>query len=363
MRLDPDRFADLLAGYCLEIAEGQQVVLRAPTTAAPLLLSLQRAVLERGGWPITRAELPGEGEAFYAHARDSHLDGFPALSLTEAETTDSSLRVIAPHNTRALANVDPERIARAARARAPVREAALRRRWSLTFWPTEASAQEAGMSLSELEAFVAKALFLDRDDPAAAWRELRATQARVVERLRDASELRIEAEGTDLRLRVDGRTWINSDGKRNMPSGEVFTGPLEDSANGTIRYTIPSSPAGVQVAGIELRFEDGEVVDARAERGEAYLLRTLATDPGAKRLGEIGIGTNFGIDRAIGAILFDEKMGSTVHLAVGRSYPESGGTNESAVHWDMICDLRQGGRLTADGEPIVEDGRLVSRSA
>ena len=320
-------------------------------------------MLERGGWPITRPELPGETEAFFAHARDIHLDGFPPLSLAEAEGTDSSLRIIAPHNTRALAGVDPDRISRAARARASVREAALRRRWSLTFWPTEASAQEAGMSLDELSAFVARALFLDRDDPIAAWGELRATQAGLIERLAGASELRIEAEGTDLRLRVEGRTWINSDGKRNMPSGEVFTGPLEDSANGTIRYTVPSSPAGVEVAGIELTFRDGEVVAARAERGDEYLTRTLATDPGAKRLGEIGIGTNFGIDRSIGAILFDEKMGGTVHLAVGRSYPESGGTNESAVHWDMICDLRQGGTLTADGEPIVRDGALVSASA
>jgi aminopeptidase len=356
--LDPDRFADLLAGYCLEVAEGQQVVLRSTTLATPLLLSLQRAVLERGGWPIIRVELPGEAEAFFAHAREGQLDRFPPLSLAEAEGTDSSLRVIAPHNTRALAGVDPELISRAARARAPVREAALGRRWSLTFWPTEASAQEAGMSLAELSAFVARALFLDRDDPIAAWGELRATQAGLIDRLKDASELRIEAEGTDLRLRVDGRTWINSDGKRNMPSGEVFTGPLEDSANGTIRYTVPSSPAGVEVAGIELTFRDGEVVEARAERGDAYLQRTLATDPGARRLGEIGIGTNFGIDRSIGSILFDEKMGGTVHLAVGRSYPESGATNESAVHWDMICDLRQGGRLTADGEMIVQDGRL-----
>ena len=162
-------------------------------------------------------------------------------------------------------------------------------------------------------------------------------------------------------MRVDGRTWVNSDGKRNMPSGEVFTGPVENSADGTIRYTVPSSPAGVEVAGIELTFRAGEVVGARAERGETYLLRTLDTDPGARRLGEIGIGTNFGIDRSIGSILFDEKMGGTVHFAVGRSYPETGGTNESAVHWDMICDLREGGRLTADGEPIVVDGTIVRR--
>jgi aminopeptidase len=184
-------------------------------------------------------------------------------------------------------------------------------------------------------------------------------QAGLVERLSRASELRIEAEGTDLRLSVASRTWINSDGRRNMPSGEVFTGPLEDSAEGRIRFTIPSSPRGVEVAGIELEFRAGRVVDARAERGHEYLLATLDTDPGARRLGEIGIGTNTGIDRPIGAILFDEKIGGTVHLAVGRSYPETGGTNESAIHWDMICDLRAGGSLSADGEVVQRDGVFI----
>jgi aminopeptidase len=215
------------------------------------------------------------------------------------------------------------------------------------------------MSLTDYEDFVERALFLDRPDPVVAWKELSAVQQGLVERFEAAREVHIEAEGTDLRVRVDGRTWINSDGKRNMPSGEVFTSPLEDSASGTVRYTIPSSPTGVEVAGIELTFRDGVVVGARAERGEPYLLRTLDTDPGARRLGEIGIGTNSGLDRAIGNILLDEKIAGTVHLAVGRSYPEAGGVNESAVHWDMICDLRRGGRLTADGDPVVEDGRFV----
>ncbi len=215
------------------------------------------------------------------------------------------------------------------------------------------------MGSGEFAAFVRRALFLDRDDAPAAWAELRAFQARLIERLERASEIRIEAEGTDLTLSVAGRTWVNSDGKRNMPSGEVFTGPHEDSAEGRIRFTVPSSPRGVEVAGIELELREGRVVSARAERGEEYLKATLATDDGASRLGELGIGTNSGIDRAVGAILFDEKIGGTVHLAVGRSYPETGGTNESAVHWDMICDLRRGGRLSADGEVIQEDGRFL----
>jgi aminopeptidase len=357
--VDPARFAALLCDYCLEVQASQQVSVRSTTLAAPLLLALDEALLEREAWPLVRASLPGAEEVFWRAARDVHLDGFAPAELAETEATDASIRIQAPDNTRALAGVPADRMSRAARARAPLREAALRRRWCLTLWPTAAGAQQAGMGTAEFAAFVARALFLDRDDPPGAWRELHDFQARLIERLTRARELRIEAEGTALELSVEGRTWVNSDGKRNMPSGEVFTGPLETSAEGRIRYTVPSSPGGVEVEGIELEFREGRVIAARAERGEEYLKTTLATDEGASRLGEIGIGTNFGIDRSVGAILFDEKIGGTVHLAVGRSYPETGGTNESAVHWDMICDLRRGGTLSADGEPIQRDGRFL----
>ena len=216
------------------------------------------------------------------------------------------------------------------------------------------------MSRDDFGAFVERALFLDQPDPVASWGELRMFQDTLIARLAKASRLRVEAPGTSLELSVGGRTWINSDGKRNMPSGEVFTGPHEASANGHVRFGVPSSPAGVEVAGVELEFRDGEVVSARAERGQSYLDRALATDDGSRRLGEVGIGTNFGIDRPVGAILLDEKIGGTVHLAVGESYPETGGVNESAVHWDMICDLRAGGRLSADGETIQQDGVPVA---
>jgi aminopeptidase len=350
---DPAAFAALLCDYCLEVQPGQQVVVRTTTLAAPLVLALQRAVLEREAWPLPRISLPGQEEEFWAAARDVHLDGFAPVDRAEAEGTDAAVTIHAPENTRALAGVDPERLARAARARAPVREASLKRRWCVSLWPTPAGAQQAGMPTGEFAAFVRRALFLDHDDPIAAWEALRERQERLVERLSRASELRIEGERTDLTLNVAGRTWINSDGRRNMPSGEVFTGPHEHSAEGRIRFGIPSSPRGVEVAGIELEFREGRVVAARADRGDDVLQATLATDEGARRLGEIGIGTNTGIDRPVGAILFDEKIGGTVHLALGRSYPETGGTNASAVHWDMICDLRDGGRLTADGEPLT----------
>jgi aminopeptidase len=212
------------------------------------------------------------------------------------------------------------------------------------------------MSEDEYAAFVNRALFLDRPDPVAAWAELSTRQEALVERLRKAREIRIEADGTDLRMSVEGRTWVNSDGRRNMPSGEVFTGPHEDSAEGTVRFTVPSNRQGVEVSGVELTFSAGRVVEARAAIGERHLSSALETDTGARFLGELGIGTNPGIDRATGSTLLDEKIAGTVHLALGRSYPETGGRNVSALHWDLICDLRSGGLVTADGEEIEIPG-------
>ena len=357
---DPAAFADLLTGYCLEVEPDQQVLVRSTTLAAPLLLELQRAILARDAWPLQRVEVPGQAAGFYAHARDRHLDDVSPVAVYEARKADASLGIQAPADARELAGVDPERIARVARARRPLREATMRKRWCSTLWPTEALATQAGMAFDDYAAFVERALFLDQPDPVAAWGGLRAFQERLIDRLSGATELRIEAEGTDLRLGVAKRTWVNSDGRRNMPSGEVFTGPHETSAEGHVRFTVRSAPAGMDVDGVELELRGGEVVAASARTGDAYLQRALATDAGARRLGEVGIGTNFGIDRPVGTILFDEKIGGTVHLALGRSYPETGGRNKSALHWDLICDLRRGGRLTADGDVIQQDGRFVT---
>jgi aminopeptidase len=358
--IDPDAFAALLCDWCLEPAEGAQVLISTTTLAVPLAAAMHRAVLQRGAWPSLRLAPPGIERDFYELASDAQVDGFAPLELTEAQSVDASLRIDAPANVRQLAGIDPARVARAARARRPVQEARLGHRWCGTLWPTSALAQHAGMGDRDYAAFVARALFLDRPDPIAGWRELSAAQARLVERLSVAREIRIQAEGTDLRLRVEGRTWINSDGRRNMPSGEVFTGPHEDSAEGTIRFTVPSTRGGGEIAGVELTFRAGEVVAARAERGEDYLREALGIDPGARLLGELGIGTNRGIDRATGSTLLDEKIAGTVHLGLGRSYPETGGTNESALHWDLICDLRPSGELSADGEAVMRNGEFTS---
>ena len=357
--LDPAKFADLLAGYCLDVQPDQQVLVRSTTLAAPLLLELQRAILERDAWCFLRVELPGEAAAFYRHARDHQLDNYPPLAFEEAKRIQATVGIQAPDDTRALASIDPELMTRAARGRRDVREQMLKKRWCSTLWPTPANAALAGMELREFAKFVAGALFLDRPDPVGGWTELRQFQAALIERLSRTRTIRIEADGTDITLDVSKRVWVNSDGKRNMPSGEVFTGPHERSANGRIRFTIPSSPSGVDVRDVELEFRDGAVVKATASHGDEYLQRALSTDDGARYLGELGIGTNYAITQPIGAILFDEKLGGTVHLAIGRSYPETKGTNISALHWDLICDLRPGGRILADGVPIQENGHFT----
>jgi aminopeptidase len=350
---DPTAFAELICDWCLELSPGTRVLVASSTLAEPYAEALHRAILGRDAWPTVALTPPSMSADFYRFGRERHFSQAPPVDLALSGALDASVRIDAPSNTNELASIDPALIARVATARRPLHEATLSRRWCGTLIPTPALAQQAGMGIADYAMFVTRSLFLDRDDPVAAWRDLSARQARLIDRLSPVREIRIEAEGTDLTLAVAGRTWINSNGKRNMPSGEVFTGPLEHSANGTIRFTVPAGPPGVTVTGVELEFRDGEVVGARAERGQRYLEAALQTDPGARLLGEIGIGTNTGIDRATSHILLDEKMAGTVHLALGRSYPETGGMNKSAVHWDLICDLRDGGRLTGDGEPIT----------
>jgi aminopeptidase len=356
---DLEAFAALLCDWCLGVGPGQSVLVETTALAAELAVALHAAILDRDAWPYVRANPPGLAGDFYRHARERHRSESPPAELALMEALDSRIRIDAPANTNELSDIAPALVAQIAAARADLRRISLAQRWCVTLFPTPALAQLARMSEAQYAEFVSRALFLDRPDPAEAWRELSRQQARVAQRLSRAREIRIEAEGTDLTLDVSGRTWINSDGRRNMPSGEVFTGPHETSARGMIRFTVPTGPRGVTVTGVELSFEAGKVVTARADQGEDHLRAALDTDFGARFLGELGIGTNTGIDRATGHILFDEKMAGTVHLALGNSYPETGGTNQSALHWDLICDLRDGGRLSADGEPVVESGRLV----
>jgi aminopeptidase len=256
--------------------------------------------------------------------------------------------------------VDPRKQQALAELNKPLQDIMLKRnRWVLTLFPTEALAQEAGMGLAEYEAFAFGAMGLDEGDPVRYWKDKSREQERLKERLQEAREIRIVGPETDLTLSVEGRTFINSAGRRNMPCGEVFTGPIEDSANGTVYFGVPAAIGGREVSGARLRFEGGKVVEASAERGDDFLQSLLDTDPGARFLGELGIGTNYGITQASANVLFDEKLGGTIHLAIGRSYEETGGKNQSSVHTDLVCDLRDGGQLYADGELIQENGRFL----
>ena len=351
------RFAALLSEYCLDLKPGQTVIIEAQSPALPLIEALVPAALERGAYPLVLLEYPGQARDFYRYGGE-WLKQVPAARMALLEKADASLRIQSEANPLETADVDPATLSAYQKAWRPLSSLRLRKRWCLTLYPTPGYAQQAGMSTAEFRSFVERALYLDKPDPVAAWRELSAFQAALIRRLSKVKEIRLEAPGTDLRLNVAGRTWINSDGKRNMPSGEVFTGPYQDSAEGEVTFNLPAVVSGQRVEGVYLRFQRGKVVEGRAERGEGYLQRMLETDPGARFLGELGIGTNYGIARSSGIILYDEKIGGSVHLAIGQSYPETGGTNQSAVHWDLVLDLRQGGRIWADDEVLQEDGEF-----
>jgi aminopeptidase len=358
-----DRWAAVLIDYSTEIKPGETVAISAGVAAEPLLSAIYRAALTRGGLPTLMPTFTGSQTDFFAIASDEQLQYISGVERWMREDAEVTIDVLASTNTRALSTIDPTRQTVWNRARSELREiAALRaargeRRWSLTIFPTAAYAQDAEMATEEFAAFLASACMLDRPDPVAAWRELSARQARMIDWLKDRSDIHITAPGTDLRLSIAGRTWINSDGKRNFPSGEVFTGPLEDSVEGHIHFTFPVVEHGREISDIRLRFDGGIVVDASAGKNEAFLIAALETDPGARRLGEFAFGTNDGIDRWTRNILLDEKIGGTIHMALGSAYPEPGTSNRSAIHWDLICDLRGDGEVTADGEVVLRNGR------
>ena len=353
------KLARVLVEYSVEAGEGEQVVVSGGVAAEPLIKEVYARLLDVGAVPILQVQMPGMQELFFGHAKDIHYQETPAVIRSLYEGADAFISIMAPGNTRALAAVDPQKQQALGKRDKALQEVVLGKdRWALTLFPTEALAQESEMSLADYEEFVFGAMALNEDDPVGYWKEKAGEQGRLIGQLEQADEVRISGPGTDLTLSIKGRKFLNGDGSHNMPCGEVFTGPVEDSVNGEVYFGIPVAVAGREVSGVKLCFEEGKVVEASAEKGEEYLNAMLDADEGARYLGELGIGTNYGIGRATKNILFDEKLGGTVHLAVGRSYEKTGGKNESSVHWDLICDLREGGELYADGELIQRDGKF-----
>lgn len=362
-----EKLAQVLVNYSTEVRAGDLVRLSGPAVSRPLLVALYRAVLAAGGHPRVTVTLDECVEAALELGSDEQLRYEDPVAQFEIETVDVSISLWGQDNTRALSQADPARQALLSQARKRwlktfmQRYAAGELRWVGTQFPCHAAAQDAEMSLAQYERFVFEAGQLHRDDPASAWQEISRRQQRVVDFLNARREVRfVTPQGTDLRVAVAGRRWINCDGHENFPDGEVFTGPIEDQTQGVVCFSFPAVHGGREVQDVRLTFRDGRVVDATASKGEAFLLAMLDQDEGARVLGEIAIGTNYSITRFTRNTLFDEKIGGTFHAALGASYPETGGRNESGLHWDMVCDLRQGGHIYADGELISENGRFLN---
>ena len=360
-----ENLARILVGYSTGVGDGDTCVIEWPSAAEPLIAAVYDEVLAAGGQPVVSLTFDGQQAAFFKHASDAQLEWISPVTRWAAEEADCRIAVWADTNTRELSNVPPDRQTVRRAATRSLMQTMMRRaaegqhRWVGTMYPTNAHAADAEMSLVDFADFYFRACLAEDEDPLDAWRRASEECHRLADWTNGREEVRIVAEGTDLRLGIAGRRFIAADGKHNMPDGEFFTGPIEDSAEGEVSFHLPATIGGREVSGVRLRFENGKVVDAAAERGEEYLISMLDTDAGARRLGELGIGTNFGIERGTRSILLDEKIGGTVHLAVGASYPETGGENDSAVHTDLVCDLRKGGSLEVDGETLQENGRFV----
>ncbi|MGD8565868.1 MAG: aminopeptidase [Candidatus Bathyarchaeota archaeon] len=357
-----EKLAALAVDYCLGVTKGKTVGITGLDVAKPLLQQLYRRVLIKGGHPIVRCNLDGLAEQLFSVGSDEQITYESPFLKFFMKEIESLIVIHAETNLKKLSNVPPEKIRRKEASQREIMKLYASHAkiggLSIIPYPTEAFAQEAEMSLLEYEDFVEKACFLDKPDPVKEWKNLSKNQKQAVNRLNKAETMHFIGEDTDLKLKVRGRTWVNCDGHVNMPDGEIFTGPIEDSAEGQIRFTYPGIYKGREVEDITLTFKKGKVVNAKAGKGQEFLEQILKTDPGAKRIGEISIGTNQGIKRFTKNMLFDEKMGHCIHLALGRSIAMSGGKNQSVIHWDILKDMTTG-EVYADEELIYKKGKIT----
>ena len=360
-----EKLADLLVNYSVAVKAGDKVAIQGDSLAEPLLKAIYVKVLQAGGNPFFVISPDGINELFYRYASDDQLKHVAPPTKLIMETYDVRISIGAESNTKELNSIDPAKIVMRQQARSGIMKTYLERaargelRWTYALFPTNAYAQDSDMGLGEYEDFLYNACLGDINDPVGYWKKFSAWQQKIVEWLKGKKQIHITAPGTDLHLSVEGRVFINCDGHENMPDGEVFTGPVEDSINGHVLFSYPSIENGREVSGVRLWFENGRVVKATAEKNEDFLLKTLDTDYGARGVGEFAFGTSRGINRFTRQILFDEKINGSFHMALGASYPETGGKNESAIHWDMICDMREGGKVTVDGQLMYQDGKFI----
>jgi aminopeptidase len=358
--------ANIMVNYSTEVKPGDWVVVMGNVVTLPLMKEVVSAVYQAGGHVDIQLQSADFTEISYRDgATDEQLTWISPIQKMVAETADVIISISGSENTRFMNNIDSRLQKKRQAASAEVFKTFVNRaslgdvRWVGTQYPCNAYAQEADMSLSEFEDFVYGATFADQTDPIQCWRDMHNNQERLVDWLAGRKQVVIQGPNVDLTLSIDGRPFINGDGKKNMPCGEIFTIPVEDSVNGWIKFTYPTMQGGREIDGVELEFENGKIINASAKKNEQYLLETLDVDPGARYLGEFAIGTNFGIQQFTKSILYDEKIGGTIHMAVGRGFPEAKGVNESAVHWDMICDMRQDSEILVDGDLFYKNGQFL----
>ena len=358
------KLAKIMVHYSLALEPGQKVTIRTHPLAEELTLAVYEEAVRAGAHVFIQNEVPGVNEIFFKHASDAQLDYVSPIRKLITETFDASLNLWTEHNTRALSGVDPKRMARVAKAGASLSKVFMERsarkelRWCLTVYPSQAMAQEADMSLADYCEFVYGAGMLNEDDPVACWKKVGREQQKICDWLKGHDQVLLKGSNVDLKMSIKDRLFIPCDGQVNFPDGEIFTGPVEDSVEGWVRFKYPAIEYGQEVTDIQLWFEKGRVVKESATKNQELLTAQLNSDAGARSLGEFGIGTNYGITRFTKNMLFDEKMGGTIHLAVGAGYPESGSKNESGIHWDMLCDMNDA-EILVDGDLFYKNGKPV----
>ncbi|TYP69818.1 aminopeptidase [Paenibacillus methanolicus] len=345
--------AKVLVGHSIKVKAGERVLIIGEAETAPLIRAVYKEVLRAGGHPVTQVTLPEIERIFIQEGTDAQLDDIQVMKWLY-EQSDAVIRILGEANNKELTNVDPLRIQRRRKATAELSQYLMKggARWVLTMFPTQAQAMDAGMSLEEYEDFVYSAVNVD-------YEAMLQSMLAASEKFNAASKVRIVAKETDLTVDIAGRKAVMCAGYRNVPDGEFYFSPNHLLTEGHIYYEWPTIFNGQEIAGIRLRFEQGRVVECSAEKGEAALIAALDTDAGARFLGELGIGCNFGIERPTKEILFDEKIGGSVHLALGRAYEAGGPGNESLIHWDMIRSLKDGGEIYLDGELVQKDGKWL----
>jgi len=354
MTIDPrvTKAAEILVNYSTKIKKGEHVQILGDIESKDLILEVYRLCIQKGAFPTTKISLPGQSYIYYKNASEEQLEHYPEISEEEMKKTDAYIAIRGNSNTRELTNIDPKIISKRRKVLRPLQNIRLTKKWVLYDYPSHSLAQEADMSTEEFEDFVFSSTNID-------WESFNKNLQKVKNIMQSGDEVRIVTNDTDIKFNTKDRKYVVGDGTHNMPDGEVFTAPVETSTEGHIKFSYPTIYGGREVDGIYLEFKKGEIVKSSATKNEDFLKTMINSDPGSKRLGELGIGLNPMIKKPIKNILFDEKLDGTIHLAIGSAYKECNGVNESSVHWDMIKDLKRDGKIFLDNKLIYEKGEFL----